>query len=52
MVSSCPYSQNFSVMKDGATAREVYQHALSFVKEKRPELEKHFVKTAGHVVRC
>lgn len=38
-------------MKDGVTAREVYQHALSFVKEKKPELEKHFVKTIGHGVR-
>ncbi|TFK55027.1 FACT complex subunit SPT16 [Heliocybe sulcata] len=34
-------------IKDGVTAREVYQHALSFVKEKRLELEKHFVKNVG-----
>lgn len=40
-----------TVMKDGVTAREVYQHALNYVKEKKPELEKHFVKTVGHGVR-
>jgi Nucleosome binding factor SPN, SPT16 subunit len=34
-------------MKDGASAREVYHHALSYVKEKKPELEKHFVKNVG-----
>jgi nucleosome binding factor SPN SPT16 subunit len=38
-------------MKDGVTARDVYQHAISFVKEKKPELEKHFVKNVGHGVR-
>ncbi|KAI0340514.1 FACT complex subunit SPT16 [Trametopsis cervina] len=37
-----------SFMKDGVTGRDVYQHALSFVKEKKPELEKHFVKSVGH----
>lgn len=36
-----------STIKDGITAREVYQHALSYVKEKKPELEKHFVKNVG-----
>ena len=39
-------------MKDGATAREVYQHVLSLVKEKKPELEKHFIKTTGYGVHC
>jgi nucleosome binding factor SPN SPT16 subunit len=34
-------------MKEGVQAREVYQHAISFIKEKKPELEKHFVKTVG-----
>ncbi|EKM55643.1 uncharacterized protein PHACADRAFT_173804 [Phanerochaete carnosa HHB-10118-sp] len=37
-----------SFMKDGVTARDVYQHALTYVKEKKPELEKHFVKNVGH----
>ena len=35
-------------MKDGVTGRDVYQHALSYVKDKKPELEKHFVKNIGH----
>ncbi|KIP09266.1 hypothetical protein PHLGIDRAFT_103069 [Phlebiopsis gigantea 11061_1 CR5-6] len=36
------------LMKDGATARDAYQHALAFIKDKKPELEKNFVKTIGH----
>ncbi|KAF9072976.1 FACT complex subunit SPT16 [Rhodocollybia butyracea] len=32
---------------DGVSARDVYQHALSYVKEKSPELEKNFVKNVG-----
>ena len=39
-------------MKEGAVARDVYQHALAYVKEKKPELEKHFVKNIGHGVRA
>lgn len=38
-------------MKEGVQARDVYQHAISFIKEKKPELEKHFVKTVGFGVR-
>ncbi|KAH7910168.1 FACT complex subunit SPT16 [Hygrophoropsis aurantiaca] len=34
-------------MKEGITAREVYNHAVEYVKDKRPELEKSFVKNAG-----
>ena len=34
-------------MKDGVTARDVYQHALAFIKKKNPDLEKHFVKNVG-----
>lgn len=37
-------------MKDGVTARDVYQHALNAVKQKKPELEKNFVKSVGHGV--
>ncbi|THH01723.1 hypothetical protein EW026_g1029 [Hermanssonia centrifuga] len=37
-----------TVLKDGTTARDVYLHALAYVKEKKPELEKHFVKSIGH----
>lgn len=36
-----------SFIKDGVVARDVYQHALSFVADKKPELEKHFVKNVG-----
>ncbi|ETW85685.1 hypothetical protein HETIRDRAFT_424855 [Heterobasidion irregulare TC 32-1] len=36
-----------SKMKDGVTARDVYQHALAFIKKKNPDLEKHFVKNVG-----
>ncbi|KAJ3824085.1 FACT complex subunit SPT16 [Lentinula raphanica] len=32
---------------DGVAAREVYQHALAYVKEKHPEYEKNFVKNLG-----
>ena len=39
------------IIKDGTIARDVYQHALAYVKEKKPELEKHFVKNIGHGVR-
>ncbi|VDC07164.1 unnamed protein product [Peniophora sp. CBMAI 1063] len=34
-------------MKEGAVIRDLYQHALSFIKQKKPELEKHFVKNIG-----
>ncbi|RXW24869.1 hypothetical protein EST38_g943 [Candolleomyces aberdarensis] len=40
-------SELLSFMKEGVQARDVYQHAVSFIKEKNPELEKHFVKTVG-----
>ena len=34
-------------MKDGSVARDLYQHALSYVKKHRSDLEKHFVKNIG-----
>ncbi|KAJ8699613.1 FACT complex subunit spt16 [Pleurotus ostreatus] len=34
-------------MKDGVVARDVYQHAVDFIKAKKPELEKKFVKNIG-----
>ena len=40
-----------SKMKDGVPARDVYNHALSYIKEKKPDLEKHFVKSIGFGVR-
>ncbi|KAI0721606.1 FACT complex subunit SPT16 [Cerioporus squamosus] len=41
-------TEMLSRMKDGAVAKDLYQHALSFVKEKKPELESHFSKNIGH----
>jgi nucleosome binding factor SPN SPT16 subunit len=37
-------------LKEGAVARDVYAHALSIVKQKKPTLEGHFVKSLGHAV--
>ncbi|KAN0124045.1 FACT complex subunit SPT16 [Russula decolorans] len=34
-------------MKDGTVARDLYQHALSYVKKHKPDFEKHFVKNIG-----
>lgn len=34
-------------LQDGVAARDVYQHAISRIKEKKPELEKNFVKNVG-----
>ncbi|KAF8965271.1 FACT complex subunit SPT16 [Flammula alnicola] len=34
-------------MKDGVAARDVYQHAVNYIKEKMPDLEKSFVKNIG-----
>jgi nucleosome binding factor SPN SPT16 subunit len=34
-------------MKDGVSARDVYQHAVSYVKSNMPDLEKNFVKSVG-----
>jgi nucleosome binding factor SPN SPT16 subunit len=40
-------SELLTIMKDGSTARDAYQHALSVVRDKKPDLEKHFVKNIG-----
>ncbi|PFH49104.1 hypothetical protein AMATHDRAFT_195429 [Amanita thiersii Skay4041] len=34
-------------IKDGVTARDAYQFALNYVREKKPALEKHLVKNLG-----
>ncbi|KAI3400100.1 hypothetical protein diail_4330 [Diaporthe ilicicola] len=34
-------------IRDGAVAKDVYNKALGYVKSKKPELEKHFVKNVG-----
>lgn len=39
-------------MKDGVSVRDVYQHALAYIRERQPDLEKHFVKHVGFGVRC
>lgn len=36
-----------SFIKDGVIARDVYQHALTFIRHKKPDLEKNFVKSIG-----
>ncbi|KAI0807182.1 FACT complex subunit SPT16 [Fomes fomentarius] len=41
-------SEMLSQLKEGAAAKDLYQHALSYVKGKKPELEAHFVKNIGH----
>lgn len=43
-------SEMLSRLKDGAVAKDLYQHALSFIKERKPELESHFSKNIGHGV--
>lgn len=40
-------SEMLSFMKDGVSARDVYQHAVSYVKSNMPDLEKNFVKSIG-----
>ncbi|KAK0483168.1 FACT complex subunit SPT16 [Armillaria novae-zelandiae] len=40
-------TEMLSFIKEGVTARDAYQHALSFVAEKDSALEKHFVKNIG-----
>ncbi|KAH9854064.1 FACT complex subunit SPT16 [Lenzites betulinus] len=41
-------SEVLSRMKDGVLSKELYQFALSYIKEKKPELEPHFTKNIGH----
>jgi len=36
-----------SFIKDGVIARDVYQHALTLIRHKKPDLEKNFVKSIG-----
>lgn len=38
-------------MKDGKTLRDVYQFAVEYIRDKKPDLEKHFVKNLGSGVR-
>ncbi|KAK2467068.1 hypothetical protein APHAL10511_001326 [Amanita phalloides] len=36
-----------SFIKDGVSARDIYQFTVNYVREKNPELEKHLVKNIG-----
>lgn len=38
-------------MADGIPAKDVFSHAVAFIREKNPDLEKHFVKNIGFGVR-
>ncbi|CAJ2502394.1 Uu.00g097880.m01.CDS01 [Anthostomella pinea] len=37
-------------MRDGAVAKDIYHKALSHIKSKKPDLEKHFVKNVGSAI--
>lgn len=37
-------------MKDGVSTRDAYQHALTYIKNHMPDLEKFFVKNIGFAV--
>ncbi|PVG03034.1 FACT complex subunit SPT16 [Serendipita vermifera] len=39
-----------SKMKEGAVARDIYNHAIGIVRQRKPELEGHFVKSLGHAM--
>ena len=38
-------------MKAGVQAKDVYQHAVDYIREKKPDFEKYFVKNLGFAVR-
>ncbi|QRV75255.1 SPT16-general chromatin factor (subunit of the heterodimeric FACT complex) [Ceratobasidium sp. AG-Ba] len=40
-------SELLSKLRDGTPAKDVYAHAMSYIKQKKPELEKHFAKNVG-----
>jgi nucleosome binding factor SPN SPT16 subunit len=39
-----------SFIKEGLTAKDVYQHAVNYVKTNMPDVEKYFVKNIGFAV--
>ncbi|KAI0709021.1 FACT complex subunit SPT16 [Earliella scabrosa] len=41
-------SEMLSRLKDGVIAKDMYQHALAYVRERKPELEARFAKNIGH----
>ncbi|KAG8735431.1 FACT complex subunit spt16 [Ceratobasidium sp. 414] len=40
-------SELLSKLRDGTPAKDVYTHAVSYIKQKKPDLEKHFTKNVG-----
>ncbi|KAG8680215.1 FACT complex subunit spt16, partial [Ceratobasidium sp. 395] len=40
-------SELLSKLRDGTPAKDVYMHAVSYIKQKKPDLEKHFTKNVG-----
>jgi hypothetical protein len=40
-----------TVMKDGVSAKDVYNHALAFFRKHKPDLTSHIPKNAGFLVR-
>ncbi|KAI9656979.1 MAG: FACT complex subunit spt16 [Alyxoria varia] len=44
------YESVLKTIKDGVTAKSVYEKALGVLKAKKPELEKHFTKTVGYAI--
>lgn len=41
-----------SKMADGVAAKDIYSHAVEYIREKAPDYEKNFVKNLGFAVRC
>ncbi|ORY59508.1 FACT complex subunit spt-16 [Pseudomassariella vexata] len=41
------HNQVLKEIRDGVTASDVYKKAISLIKSKKPELEKHFLKNVG-----
>lgn len=39
-----------NVLKDGAVSKDAYQFAVSYIRDKKPHLERHFIKNIGHGV--
>ena len=37
-------------LKDGAVLRDVYNNAVEYIRNEKPELEPHFLKTMGFSV--
>ena len=44
------YESILKTIKDGVTAKSVYEKGLGVLKAKKPELEKHFTKNVGYAV--